>query len=101
LAAAFVVNMTACMLAGRPAGRLADRYGRRRLLIVAWALMALRVAIAAIARTSGQVVANQALEGLADGLFVVLAAAWVTDRLGGPRRAGEAQAIAGTSMVFG
>jgi MFS family permease len=93
-AAAFVVSMTACMLAVRLAGTLADRYGRRPLLIVAWALMALRLAIAAIARTSGQVVAKHALDGLA-------AAAWVTDRLGGPRRAGEAQAIAGTSMVFG
>src|SRR5262249_33599821 len=34
-------------------------------------------------------------------LFAVLAAAWVTDRLGGARRAGEAQAIVGTSLVFG
>ena len=31
----------------------------------------------------------------------MLAAAWVTDRLGGTRRAGEAQAIVGTSLVFG
>ncbi len=45
--------------------------------------------------------ANQAFDGLANGLFAVLAAAWVTDRLGGARRAGEAQAIVGTSLVFG
>jgi MFS family permease len=63
--------------------------------------MAVRLAIVAVARTSGEVVANQALDGLSNGLFAVLAAAWVTDRLGGARRAGEAQAIVGTSLVFG
>jgi MFS family permease len=101
LAAAFVVSMAAWMLVVRPAGTLADRYGRRPLLIVAWAVIALRLAIAAGAPTPGQVVANQALDGLANGLFAVLAAAWVTDRLGGARRAGEAQAIVGTALVFG
>lgn len=101
LAAAFVVSMVAWMLVVRPAGRLSDRWGRRPLLIAAWAIMAIRLGIAAVARTSGQVVINQALDGLANGLFAVLAAAWVTDRLGGARRAGEAQAIVGTSLVAG
>jgi MFS family permease len=101
LAEAFVVSMVAWMLVVRPAGTLADRWGRRPLLIAAWAVMALRLAIVAVARTPGQIVANQALDGLANGLFAVLAAAWVTDRLGGARRAGEAQAIVGTSLVFG
>lgn len=101
LAIAFVVSMTAWMLVVRPAGTLADRWGRRALLIVAWTVMAARLGIAAVARNAGEVVANQALDGLANGLFAVLAAAWVTDRLGGARRAGEAQAIVGTSLVFG
>jgi len=101
LAAAFIVSMAAWMLVVRPAGVLADRWGRRPLLIAAWAVMALRLAIVAFARSPGQVVANQALDGLANGLFAVLAAAWVTDRLGGARRAGEAQAIVGTALVFG
>ncbi len=101
LAIAFVVSMIAWMLVVRPAGTLADRWGRRPLLIAAWAAMALRLAIVAVARNAGEVVANQALDGLSNGLFAVLAAAWVTDRLGGARRAGEAQAIVGTSLVFG
>ena len=46
-------------------------------------------------------VANQALDGLGNGLFAVLAAAWVTDRLADPRRAGEAQVIVGSCLVFG
>ncbi|MHB1558427.1 MAG: MFS transporter [Isosphaeraceae bacterium] len=101
LAIAFVVSMAAWMLVVRPAGTLADRWGRRPLLIVAWAVMAARLGIVAVARNAGEVVAIQALDGLANGLFAVLAAAWVTDRLGGARRAGEAQAIVGTSLVFG
>ena len=83
LAEAFVVSMVAWMIVVRPAGTLADRWGRRPLLIAAWAIMAVRLAIVAVARTSGEVVANQALDGLSNGLFAVLAAAWVTDRLGG------------------
>jgi MFS family permease len=101
LAEAFVVTMAAWMIVVRPAGMLADRWGRRPLLIFAWTIMAVRLAIVAVARNSAEVVANQALDGLANGLFAVLAAAWVTDRLGGARRAGEAQAIVGTSLVFG
>ncbi len=101
IALAFLVSMVAWMLVVRPAGRLSDRWGRRPLLIAAWASMALRLGIVAIARDANEIVANQALDGLSNGLFAVLAAAWVTDRLGGARRAGEAQAIVGTSLVFG
>jgi MFS family permease len=101
LAYAFVVSMVAWMLVVRPAGWLADRWGRRPLLIVAWAVMALRLGVVAVARAPWQVVANQALDGLANGLFAVLAAAWVTDRLADPRRAGEAQVIVGTALVLG
>src|SRR6185437_8498882 len=46
-------------------------------------------------------VANQFLDGLGNGIFAVLAASWVTDRLADPRRNGEAQVIVGTSLVLG
>jgi MFS family permease len=101
LAYAFTVSMTAWMLVVRPAGRLADRVGRRPLLIACWAVMALRLGLVALVLTPWEAVANQALDGLANGLFAVLAAAWVTDRLADPRRAGEAQVIVGTSLVLG
>ena len=45
--------------------------------------------------------ANQALDGLGSGLFAVVAAAWMTDRLADPRRAGEAQVIVGSCLVLG
>lgn len=101
LAYAFIVSMAAWMLVVWPAGWLADRYGRKPLLLACWAVMALRLALVALARTPSQVVANQTLDGLANGLFAVLAAAWVTDRLADPRRGGEAQVIVGTSLVLG
>jgi MFS family permease len=101
LAYAFAVSMIAWMLVVWPAGRLADRWGRKPLLIVGWTIMALRLGIVAIARTPGEIVANQFLDGFANGLFAVLAAAWVTDRLADPRRAGEAQVLVGTSLVLG
>ena len=86
LAYAFVVSMVAWMLVVWPAGWLADRWGRRPLLIAGWAIMALRLAIVAIARTPGRSWRTRSLDGLGNGLFAVLAAAWVTDRLADPRR---------------
>jgi MFS family permease len=101
LSHAFVVSMVAWMLVVWPAGRLADRLGRKPLLVAGWASMALRLAIVAEADSFRLVEINQALDGLANGLFAVVEAAWVTDRLADPRRAGEAQVIVGTALVFG
>jgi MFS family permease len=101
LAYAFVVSMVAWMLVVWPAGWLADRWGRRPLLIAAWGLMALRLGLVAVAQTPWQVIANQSLDGIANAMFAVLAAAWVTDRLADPRRAGEAQVMVGSCLVLG
>jgi predicted MFS family arabinose efflux permease len=98
---AFIVSMTAWMLCVWPAGWAADRFGRKPLLILGWVVMSVRLLVVAMAHTSEQVLANQALDGFANGLFAVLAAAWVTDRLADPRRLGEAQVIVGTSLVLG
>ena len=101
LAYAFVVSMAAWMLVVWPGGRLADRWGRKPLLIAGWTIMALRLALVALVRSPELAVANQALDGLGNGLFAVVAAAWVTDRLADPRRSGEAQVIVGSCLVFG
>lgn len=101
LSYAFVVSMIAWMLVVLPGGRLADRLGRRPLLIAGWILMSVRLALIAVARSAGDVLLIQFLDGAANGIFAVLAAAWVTDRLGDVARAGEAQAIVGTSLVLG
>jgi MFS family permease len=98
---AFVVSMVAWMLVVWPAGRLADRLGRRPLLIAGWAAMTVRLALIALTRSPWQVVAIQTLDGLANGLFAVIAAAWVSDRLADPRRAGEAQVLVGSALVLG
>jgi MFS family permease len=101
LAYAFIVSMLAWMLVVWPAGWLADRWGRRPLLIAAWSIMATRLALVALVRTPWQAIANQALDGASNAMFAVLAAAWVTDRLADSRRAGEAQVIVGSSLVLG
>ncbi len=101
LAYAFVVSMVAWMLVVWPAGWLADRYGRKPLLIAGWVIMTIRLGLVSIIHSPALAVANQALDGLGNGLFAVLAAAWVTDRLADPRRAGEAQVIVGSCLVLG
>jgi MFS family permease len=101
LAYAFAVSMVAWMLVVWPAGWLADRWGRKPLLVAGWTIMAIRLGLVSVVQTPAMAVANQALDGLGNGLFAVLAAAWVTDRLADPRRSGEAQVIVGTCLVLG
>ena len=101
LSYAFIVSMVAWMACVRPVGWLADWFGRKPLLVAGWAAMTVRLVLLALAREGWQVLAIQLLDGLAQGLFAVTAAAWVTDRLADPRRAGEAQVLVGSSLVFG
>ncbi len=101
LAYAFAVSMVAWMLVVRPAGWLADRWGRKPLLIAGWAIMAARLGLLALIRNPWAAVANQFLDGLGNGLFAVVAAAWVTDRFADPRRSGEAQVLVGSCLVAG
>jgi MFS family permease len=101
LSYAFIIDMVAWMLVVWPAGWLADRVGRRPLLIAGWAVMALRLALVAVATAPWQILAIEVLDGLAQGLFIVLAAAWVTDRLADHKRVGEAQVLVGSALVAG
>jgi len=98
---AFLVSMIAWTLVVFPAGRLADRIGRKPLLIAGWTIMAVRLALVAVLKSPWLLVANQALDGLGNGLFAVVAAAWVTDRFADPRRVGEAQVLVGAALVGG
>jgi MFS family permease len=101
LSYAFAVSMMAWMVVVWPAGWLADRWGRKPLLLAGWTIMAIRLAFVGLIRDPSWIVANQALDGLGNGLFAVLAASWVTDRLADPRRSGEAQVIVGSCLVLG
>ncbi len=101
LSYAFVIDMVAWMAVVLPAGRLADRLGRKPLLVAGWAAMTLRLALVAVATAPWQVLAVEVLDGLAQGLFIVAAASWVTDRLADPRRVGEAQVLVGSALVAG
>jgi MFS family permease len=101
LAYAFAVSMVAWMLVVWPAGRLADRWGRKPLLVAGWAIMAARLGLVSVIHDPTMAVANQALDGLGNGLFAVVAAAWVTDRFADPRRSGEAQVLVGSCLVLG
>jgi MFS family permease len=97
----FIVMMIAWMLLVRPLGRLADRMGRKPLLVLGWSAMTIRLALIAVAQSPVQILFIQLLDGLAQGMFGVLAAAWVMDRFADPRRAGEAQVLVGSCLVFG
>ena len=63
--------------------------------------MTVRLVLIAMAQSSWQILAIQVLDGLAQGIFIVLAAAWTTDRLADHKRIGEAQAAGGFTLVAG
>jgi MFS family permease len=101
LSYAFIISMVAWMLVVRPAGRLADRKGRKPLLIAGWATMTLRLILVAVAEAPWQILAIQILDGFAQGLFIVVASAWMTDWLADHKRVGEAQVLVGSALVAG
>jgi MFS family permease len=63
--------------------------------------MTLRLVLVALAVAPWQVLAIEILDGLAQGLFIVVAAAWMTDRLADHKRVGEAQVLVGSALVAG
>jgi MFS family permease len=101
LSYAFIISMVALMLVAQPAGRVADRFGRKSLLIAGWAAMTLRLVLVALAQASWHILVIQVLDGLAQGVFIVVAAAWMTDRLADHKRVGEAQVLVGSALVAG
>lgn len=101
LSYAFVISNVVWMAAVWPAGRLGDRIGRHPVLVVGWLAMTVRLALVALAGSHREVLAIQVLDGLAQALFAVMAAAWVTDRMADPARTGTAQVLVGSSLVAG
>lgn len=71
------------------------------MLVVGWLAMTVRLALVALAGSHREVLAIQVLDGLAQALFAVMAAAWVTDRMADPARTGTAQVLVGSSLVAG
>jgi MFS family permease len=96
-----VLDMFAWLLVVLPVGWLADRYGLRPLLFVCWILLVVKTVIIAVASDMPTIAFAKVIDGISNGMFAVLAALWMVERLGGRDRAGEAHAIVGSSLVFG
>jgi MFS transporter, PPP family, 3-phenylpropionic acid transporter len=88
------------------AGQLGDRYGERRLLNMAFAVMPLRLLIVALAPSPAWVIVAQLLHGLTYGVMLVGAIAYVNARLPGALRAsgqgalGSVMSVAATTAPF-
>lgn len=82
------------------AGRLGDRFGRRRLLLLGLGLFALASLLCALAPTIGWLIAARALQGIAAACMLSLALAMV-GQLVPPARRGWGMGLLGTLSACG
>jgi len=85
IAACIVLPQIIVALASPAAGRLAERHGRRIVLIAGFSMLPLRCLVFAATRDPAILVATQALDGIAGAAFGVMLPLIVTDVAGGTR----------------
>jgi EmrB/QacA subfamily drug resistance transporter len=97
----WVVNSYALTLAALllPGGRLADRYGRRRMLLVGLAVFALASLLAGVASSGGVLIAARVVQGVGAALLLPATLAIVSSSYSGGRRAVAIGFWAGSSSA--
>ena len=93
----YLLAMTAAVVG---AGRLGDRLGRRRLLLVGVTLFSVASLLCAVAPTLPLLVAARALQGIGAAFMTALAMALVGDTVAGART-GSALGLLGTMSAVG
>ncbi|GAA2709626.1 DHA2 family efflux MFS transporter permease subunit [Micromonospora olivasterospora] len=81
-------------------GWAADRFGTKRLYMVALALFTIGSGLCATADTIGQLIAYRVLQGLGGGMLLPLGMTIMT-RAAGPHRIGRLMAVLGIPMLLG
>ena len=82
-------------------GRAADSWGRRPLLLLCFAALAVRGALFAVIREPGIVIAVQALDGISAAVLGILVPLVVADVMGGSGRFNLALGTIGTAVGIG
>jgi MFS family permease len=82
-------------------GRAADSWGRRRLLLLCFAALAVRGALFAVIREPGIVIAVQALDGISAAVLGILVPLVVADIMAGSGRFNLALGTVGTAVGIG
>lgn len=81
-------------------GWAADRFGTKRLYMVALTLFTIGSVLCATADTIGQLIAFRVVQGLGGGMLMPLGMT-ITTRAAGPRRIGRLMAVLGIPMLLG
>ncbi|MGH2946915.1 MAG: MFS transporter, partial [Solirubrobacteraceae bacterium] len=99
----WIVNSYVLVFAGLllPAGVLGDRYGRKRLLLIALGLFGAVSVIAAVADSSGLVIAARAVMGLGAAAILPITLAVLTVLFPEKRERGKAIAVIVTAVGVG
>jgi MFS family permease len=101
LSACIMTTQVVVMLSGPWCGRQAERWGRRPLLLVGFALMPLRGVLFSLTTRPVLLVAIQILDGLAGTIFMIVAPLVVADVTRGTGRFNLAQGTLGTATAAG
>jgi len=100
LGVAFSALLVGCMLGSAVAGRITDRFGRRRVLLIVAVLFALSSAITGLAWSFGSFLAARFLGGLAVGAVSLVSPMYVSE-IAPPTLRGRLGALYQMSIVTG
>lgn len=101
VAAMVIVAETVMIAVAILAGKLADRWGRKRLFLLGFAVLALRNALTVVSHNGFYLISLQALDGVAMGLYGVLLTLVTADLAKGTGRFNFVQGAVQSAMGLG
>ena len=101
VAASVIVAETLMVVVAIACGKLADRWGRKRLFLIGFAFLALRNALTVVSHDQYYLISLQALDGVAMGIYGVLLTLITADLAKGTGRFNLLQGMVQSSMGLG
>ncbi len=101
MSACVAITQMTMLVTAAHVGRLANQYGRKRLLLVGFGVLPVRAALYALLHAVPALLAVQILDGLANSIFGVVSVLVIADRTHGSGRFNLAQGVLATAVGVG
>ncbi len=101
MSACIVVTQVIIMLSAAGIGRMANRVGRKPLLLIGFGVLPIRGVLYTLVHASGALIAVQVLDGVANAIFGVVSILVIADRTQGTGRFNLVQGVLATAVGLG